>query len=143
VKEKKMVSGENMRKTQKQQAEELIRQIEEAHEQMKRYIEQSSVQPAMELLEDCQTGAVTLGTLIENTEGEGHPTVLLLEEYCELFYQIHQNLGENPKGISTNKIYKSLQQKLIKITNSVKNDIPIRKEGQTCQKISGRNLGDL
>ena len=38
----------------------------------------------MELLEDCQNGGITIGTLIEETEGEGHPTVSLLEEYCEL-----------------------------------------------------------
>ena len=117
-----------MRKTQKQQIESLLSQMEEAQEQIKKDIGQGSVQPAMELLEDCQTGAVTIGTLIENTEGEGHPSVLLLEEYCELVYQIHQNLEGNPKGVNQNKIYKLLRQKLIKAANSVKNDIPIRKE---------------
>jgi len=117
-----------MRKAQRQQVEALIRQMEEAHEQVKLYMEQGSIPPAMELLEDCQTGGVTLGTLIENTEGEGHPTVLLLEEYCELIYQIHQKLEESPKEINANKSGKLLRQKLIKITNSVKNDIPIKKE---------------
>jgi len=117
-----------MRKAQKQQAEELISQMEEAHEQVKLYIEQGSIQLALELLKDCQTGGVTLGTLIENIEGEGHPSVLLLEEYCELVYQIYQNLEENQKKINVNKIYKLLRQKLIKVANSVKNDVPIRKE---------------
>jgi len=117
-----------MRKAQKQQVEVLISQMEEGHEQIKKYIEQGSVQPAMELLEDCQTGGVTIGTLIENTEGEGHPTVALLEEYCELVYQIHQNLEENWKEVNQNKIYKRLRQKLIKIANSVRSDIRIRIE---------------
>ena len=117
-----------MRKVQKQQAEELISQMEEAHEQIKLYIEQNSIQLACELLEDCQAGGLTLGTLIENTEGEGHPTVSLLEDYCELIYQIHQKLKENAKENSANKIYKQLRQKLIKVTNSVKNDILIKKE---------------
>ena len=117
-----------MRKAQKQQIQTLISQMEEAHEQIKKYIGQGSVQPAMELLEDCQTGGVTVGTLIENTEGEGHPTVLLLEEYCELIYQIHQELEEHYKEVNPNKIYKLLRQKLIKIANSVKNDIPTRIE---------------
>lgn len=79
-------------------------------------------------MEDCQAGGLTLGTLIENTEGEGHPTVSLLEDYCELIYQIHQKLKENAKENSANKIYKQLRQKLIKVTNSVKNDILIKKE---------------
>ena len=117
-----------MRKVQKQQAEELISQMEEAHRQVKLYVEQNNIHSAMELLKDCQAGAVTIGTLIESTEGEGFPSVLLLEEYCELVYQIHQILEGNPKEINANKIYKLLRQKLIKAENSVKNDISIRKE---------------
>ncbi len=120
-----------MRKAQKQQAEELVKQMEEAHDQFKKFIEQGSIPPAMELLEECQNGGITLGTLIENTEGEGHPTVLLLEEYCELIYQVHENLAdakEINKEINLNKIYKNLRQKLIRAANSLKNDVPVRKE---------------
>lgn len=116
-----------MRKAQKQQAEELVKQIEEAHDQIRIYMQQGSIQSAMELLEDCQNGGITIGTLIEEIEGEGHPTVLLLEEYCELIYQIHTDLAEH-KEISANKVYKLLRQKLIKAGNSLRNDIIIRKE---------------
>ncbi len=120
-----------MRKAQKQQAEELVKQMEEAHDQFKKFIEQGSIPPAMELLEECQNGGITLGTLIENTEGERHPTVLLLEEYCELIYQVHENLAEAKeinKEINLNKIHKNLRQKLIRAANSLKNDVPVRKE---------------
>lgn len=116
-----------MRKVQKQQAAELMKQIEEAHDQIKKYIDQDSAQSAMELLEDCQNGGITIGTLIEETEGEGHPTVSLLEEYCELVYQIHTDLAEQ-KEINANKVYKLLRQKLIKAENSLRNDIPVRIE---------------
>lgn len=116
-----------MRKAQKQQVEELVRQMEEAHGQFKKYIEQGSVPLAMELLEECQNGGITLGTLIEDTEGEGHPTVLLLEEYCELVYQIHEDLAGN-KEINPKKTHKLLKQKLIRILNSLKSDIPVKKE---------------
>lgn len=116
-----------MRKAQKQQAEELVRQMEEAHDQIKKFIGQNSIPSAMELLEECQNGGITLGTLIESTEGEGHPTVFILEEYCELAYQIHEDL-DTKKEINTNKIYKLLRQKLIRVANSLKNDIPVRKE---------------
>ena len=116
-----------MRKAQKEQAEELVRQIEEAHDQIKKFIEQNSIPSAMELLEECQNGGITLGTLIESTEGERHPTVLLLEDYCELTYQIHENLSEQ-KTVNANKIYKILRQKLIRAANSLKNDISARKE---------------
>lgn len=116
-----------MRKKHKQQAEELVRQMEGAHDQFREYIKQNSVQAAMQLLEDCQNSAIVLGTLIENTEGEGHPTVSLLEEYCELAYQIHVDLADKTE-LNTNKPYKLLRQKLIKISNNIKNDIPIRHE---------------
>lgn len=116
-----------MRKAQKEQAQELVRQMEEAHDQIRKFIEQSSIPSAMELLEECQNGGITLGTLIENTEGEGHPTVLFLEEYCELTYQIYEDLNAG-KDVNINKIYKLLRQKLIKAANSIKNDIGVRKE---------------
>lgn len=116
-----------MRKAQKLQTEELVRQMEEAHDQIKKFIEQGNMLSAMELLEECQNGGITLGTLIENTEGEGHPTVSLLEEYCELAYQIHEELMVR-KDINTNKIYKLLRQKLIKVSNSLRNDIQVRIE---------------
>ncbi|MCI8899230.1 MAG: hypothetical protein HFH76_01200 [Lachnospiraceae bacterium] len=116
-----------MRKAQKQQAEELVRQMEEAHDQIKKFIEQGNIPSALELLEECQNGGITVGTLIENTEGEGHPTVLLLEEYCEVAYQIHEELIQN-KNVNTNKIYKLLRRKLIKAANSLKNNITVKKE---------------
>ena len=120
-----------MRKKQKQQAEELTAQMEQAHDLIRKYIEQknnlSAKQSAMQLLEDCQSGGISLGTLIEHTEGEGHPTVSLLEEYCELIYKIHEELADG-KEANANKIYKPLRQKLIKISNSLKNDIKVRVE---------------
>ncbi len=116
-----------MRKTQKKQVEELVRQMEQAHDQIKKYIDKKNVLQAMGLLEDCQNGGISIGTLIENTEGEGHPTVALLEEYCELTYQIHEDLA-NEKELNANKTHKLLKQMLIKIFNSIRSDIRIRTE---------------
>lgn len=116
-----------MRIAQKKQAEELIKQIEEAHNQVKNYIGQGNTQSAAELLEDCQNGGIAIGTLIEGTEGENHPTIAVLEDYCELIYQIHKDLTDE-KEVNINKIYKLLRQKLIRVENSLKNDIVIRKE---------------
>ena len=114
-----------MRKVQKQQVEELLRQIGEAHIQLKQYIEQGSMQTAMELLTECQNAAIAIGTLIEDTEGKGQQAVTILEEYCELIYQIHGSLAAG-SNVNANKIYKSLRQKLIKAENSVRNDIKIK-----------------
>lgn len=116
-----------MRIAQKQQAEELIKQIEEAHNQVKNDISQGNIRSATELLEDCQNGGIAIGTLIEETEGEEHPTVAVLEDYCELIYQIHKDLTEL-KDVNANKIHKLLRQKLIRVQNSLKNDIVVRQE---------------
>ncbi len=117
-----------MRKAQRRQIEEIIKQMEEAHDEMKRCIENGNIVQAGELLADCQNAAVAIGTLIEDTEGEGHPAVTVLEEYCELVYQIHENLLSASNAVNINKIYKSLRQKLIKVENSIRNDIKIRTE---------------
>lgn len=116
-----------MRKTQKRKIEETIMQMEEAHDEIKRCIEEGIVIQAGELLADCQNAAVAIGTLIEGTEGEGHPTVKVLEEYCELVYQIHEAISAD-SSVNTDKIYESLRRKLIEASNSIRNDIKIRTE---------------
>lgn len=116
-----------MRKWQKKQTEELLVQMEQAHEQIRKAIEQKHIPSALTLLEDCQNAGISIGTLIEDTEGEGHPTVTLLEEYCELVYSFHERLSGGEET-TANKVYKPLKQKLIRISNSIKNDIPIRIE---------------
>lgn len=119
--------GRDMRKAQKRQIEEIIRQIEEAHDEMKRCIEQRIAAQAQELLEDCQNAAIGIGTMIEDTEGKGHSAVTALEEYCEQVYRMHEYLLSD-YSVNPNKIYKSLRQKLIKAQNIIRNDIKIRKE---------------
>lgn len=116
-----------MRKAQKKQAEELIRQFEQAHDQIKIDISEKNIESAMDLLAVCQDGGISLGTLVEQTEGEGHPLISLLEEYCELIYEIYQSLA-NGEEVSANKVHKHLRQKLIKISNGFRNDIKIRIE---------------
>ncbi len=117
-----------MRKAQRQQAETLFGQIEEAHLQIKSDIEQHTIHQALELLKDCQDSAAAIGTFIESTEGEGHPTVGILEEYCELVYQLYEELAATDREHNAKKIYKMLRQRLIKATNSFKRDVPTRIE---------------
>ncbi len=116
-----------MRKAQKKQAEDFLKLLSQAHDEIRRLIENKELQPAMDLLAQCQEGAVGLGNLIENTDGEGGPTVPLLEDYCELIYEIHEKLTAGQE-FYVNKEYKRLRKALIQIENSVKNDIKVRYE---------------
>lgn len=116
-----------MRKRHKQQVEELVRQLEQAHDQIRKYIDQNNIQAALGLLEDCQSAGISIGTLIEQSEGQGNSTISILEEYCELVYQIHETLTIH-EIYSASKISKLLRQKLIRISNSIRNEIRVKRE---------------
>lgn len=116
-----------MRKAQKKQAEDFIRLLGQAHLEIKKALEAKKFETARELLEQCQDGAIELGNRIEEQEGEGFVTVSFLEEYCELVYQIHEEIWQK-QMMNPGKVYKSLKKQLIQIENSVKNDISMRIE---------------
>ena len=116
-----------MRKAQKKQAEDFIKLLARAHDEVKKFIEDRNCVTAMDLLGQCQEGAIRLGELIENAEGEGFGTIPLLEDYCELTYQIHEELAQG-ENVNANKIYKRLRKSLIQIENSIRNDIKVRLE---------------
>jgi len=139
----------SMRKAQKQQADDFMKLLGQAHEEIKRSIEKKNIQTALNLLADCQEGAISLGNLIEKTEGKDTAVIPLLEEYCELLYQIHEELsgreyalknlpqaetfqegdGQSvliPKG-QADKGGKQLRRLFVSITNSI-HQIKVRRE---------------
>lgn len=116
-----------MRKTQKKQIEEFAGLLEQAHEEIRKYIENKNFPAALELLRQCQEGAVQIGELIEETEGENAPVIAQLENYCELVYEVHEELSGSAE-VNAVKISKRLRKTLIQIENSIKNDIRIRLE---------------
>ena len=120
-----------MRIAQKKQAEEFVELLGQAHEEIRNAIEKKNISAAMSLLADCQDGAIALGDLIENAEGERAATIPLLESYCELVYGIHQSLGAEMEGaapVRADKTYKTLRQGHIRIVNSLTHDIKVRRE---------------
>lgn len=116
-----------MRKTQRKQIEEFAGLLEQAHEEIRKYIENKNFPAALELLQQCQEGAVQIGELIEKTEGENAPTIAKLEDYCELVYEVHEGISGD-MDINAVKIHKKLRKSLIQVENSIKNDIRIRLE---------------
>ncbi len=116
-----------MRKAQKKQAEEFTDLLEQAQGEIKELVETGKTLAAMDLLVQCQEGAVQLGELIEKTEGEDCTVIPILENYCELIYHIHEELSAGV-GINPNKIHKRLHRQLIQIKNRIRNDIKVRYE---------------
>ncbi|MCM1415705.1 MAG: hypothetical protein NC430_07245 [bacterium] len=120
-----------MRNAQKNQILEIIDSLRQAHEEIGKALQKKGSDPAQgqiisRMLGECQETAVLVGESIEKTEGEEHITVSYLEEYCELLFRIHEEISGG--DYRENKIGKSLRKQLIKIENSVKNDIDVRKE---------------
>lgn len=116
-----------MKKAEKRQAEEFVQMLGLAHDEIKKNIEQKEFEAAMDLLEQCQEGAIRLGELIEAREGEQFVTIPLLEEYCEAVYQIHEELAADT-AVNVHNANKKLKNSLIKVSNSVKNDIKAKLE---------------
>ena len=114
-----------MRKFLKNNILEIFKTIYEAHGIVKGYIEKKEYENAQYLLADCQNTAIQLGSLIEESEGEGFVTVSYLEEYCEALYEAATNLSAESSG---HKVQKQLDKKIIKAENSAKNDIKVKLE---------------
>jgi len=98
-----------------------------AHASIKNAFDTDDAMTALQTLEACQSAAITIGTKIEESQGEGFVTVKLLEEYCELTYQIHELIASG-QGVDTEQAYLLLNETLRLICESIENDIKLRKE---------------
>lgn len=114
-----------MRRTQKKQATDLTLLLCRAHEEIRKVIENQNLTAALGLLEQCQKGAMRLGDLIEQSEGKDFVTIPMLEDYCELVYQVYEEVVQNPL-VDAARVYHLLQESLTCITNSIREDIQER-----------------
>ena len=116
-----------MRRAQKKQAEEITELLGGVHQEIRKVLEQKQRDAATDLLMQCQKAAIGLGALIEREEGEGNAVVRLLEDYCELLYQLYERLRQ---GFPANaaKEYKILQKFLFRLRNGIKHEIVVRLE---------------
>lgn len=73
-------------------ARNMLDLFEQAHASIVMAGEEGNWQEVVYLTEDCQDGAIALGTKIEEVKGEGNIVVKILEEYCELLYSIHETI---------------------------------------------------
>ena len=116
-----------MRKKQYDQAMGFLKLLEQAHDELKKLMQRKDNRSNWSLLANCQEGAIELGNLIEETEGEDCKTIPFLEQYCEQVYCLYEKLTQGG-NVDADKEYELLRQHLITIEVSMKHDIPIRKE---------------
>lgn len=101
--------------------------LSRAHQEIKKAIEKKNTEVSLDLLSQCQEGAIQLGEIIEADEGEDFVTIPIIEHYCEQVYQIYERV-QNHLPINAGQTYKSLRKTQIELENSIKHDIPERIE---------------
>lgn len=83
-----------MRKAKKSQILEIIESLKEVHSEIHKLLEQKDYHTAQSVLADCQQGAIEIGEAIEKSEGEGCPPVREIESYCEIVFQLYQQIEQ-------------------------------------------------
>lgn len=81
-----------MRKFQKQQILEIITSLYDLQGETTQKLSECEYNTVQTSLGDCQEAAIQIGNVIEQTEGEGTAAVACLEQYCEVLYQLSQQL---------------------------------------------------
>lgn len=110
-----------MEEADKKYAEEFLAIVQHMHITIKRTLEAGNRASAMQLLEQCQSYAIRLGQRIESTEGEKFSLVILLEDYCEIIYQIYEKI-RCFLPVDANDMHNRLAMQLIRIRNNMKNN---------------------
>lgn len=112
-------------------ARQLTELMREAHAAIIAVLTIGRYDQARELLMSCQNSAIQIGTLLEESFGEGFEVVSVLETYCELLYQIGELAGE-AEATGQNMNVGEIGGLLTEITEayicSLKNNIPARRE---------------
>ncbi len=121
-----------MRKHQKDQCYETLLLLQEAHAETGRLLttageKADQLQEAASLLEQCQQGAISLGTMIDELEGDGSRSVSLLEEYCEQVYQLHEAILRQ-EFLNPAAVERTLGVHIKEVYESIRDDLPTRYE---------------
>ncbi len=116
-----------MRKAQKTQIEETFSLMEKAHEEIRKWLAQGNRENVLQLLGDCQDGAIQSGSLIEQTEGGDSPAVSAIEAYCETCWQIYEKTDRGEEQ-SPSGVHRLLQKMLAVAASSVRLSVPVRLE---------------
>lgn len=88
---------------------------------------QNSSNEMLDILGECQNGAISLGDAIEQLSGEGTYTVQLLERYCEELYYLYNVVAEEAE-FSLEQVYEKLKLTISEVESSLEEEILSKKE---------------
>ncbi len=114
-----------MRRQIKKKFEEVVSSLRRAERTLEKLIVYEKKDGNIEqLLEDMQNCAIELGNSIEESEGEGTKSVLLLEEYCDLLWQCFSS----KEGVERKHIAQQIQNKGQEIADTLNEEFTEVKE---------------
>ncbi len=116
-----------MRKVQKDSIIEIANLLKKAQEHIRILLKKQEYASVLDLLQQSQQGAIQIGTIIEQSEGEGFSTVKMLEEYCELVFQVFEMVQNNAPA-DVDVVFGAMDRLLADVSESIRKDIAVRKE---------------
>lgn len=106
-----------MRKRDKKQILELIHMLEEANDLLLSMLHGASDEELVQILSDEQSVAISIGNRIEELEGEGTKAVGILEQYCELLWQIAQETDQESRKQGVEQLLALIMQENAAVTD--------------------------
>lgn len=98
--------------------------LDEAHEEIRKYIEKADVGIAIDLMAQCQEGAIAIGNSIEDSEDNTHTTIKKLEKYCESLYFTAKEL-QSGKKVKVNNLKKHLDEARFSFNQEIRAKIEV------------------
>ena len=119
------------KETLRKKVEDFLPLFQEAHDGIQKLLQEREFDSATAVMGECQDVAIQIGTMIEAQCGEGHATVRILEQYCELLFRLHENVSGVTDTADTREvqdIVSGLRQFEKELSESVASDIKEKKE---------------
>ncbi|MCR4761961.1 MAG: hypothetical protein K5696_00375 [Lachnospiraceae bacterium] len=116
-----------MRQYQKKTCLETLSVLQDAHAEVVRFATECQNAEAAMLLEQCQQAAISVGTMIDQAEGDGTGEVHLLEAYCEQIYLFHEDL-QNGASVDALQRKEQLDQLLQQASGGIAHRLPTSRE---------------
>ncbi|MDE7468912.1 MAG: hypothetical protein K2M30_01315, partial [Desulfovibrionaceae bacterium] len=110
--------GYGMRNYIKNNLLELVQTMKELCNEILQACERSNTDYLLELLEQGQQAAISMGETIEKFEGEGTEAVAALESFCDHMYQLSETIETGERAVSKER--KILDRILLNIGNGIR-----------------------
>lgn len=122
---------ENLKdRVKKPNFEERLRQklslMGQIHEKLELLVNYGQQETVLTLLKELQNVAVAIGTSIEKKTGEATETVALLEQYCEVVFEMYRTLSEHV--ITDGKGVRDILDEMLQLIEAAAGRIHLKKE---------------